>query len=72
MGSIGDAQNRWQLVRAVTITSGDVCFDDQACQICGNPFEEGDDLVLRVIRIEPDGDTGRRLTRTVPAHHGCK
>lgn len=72
VGNIGDANNRWQLVRAVTITSGDMCFDDERCQICGQNFEEGDDLVLRVIRIEPDGNTGRRLTRTVPAHHGCK
>lgn len=72
VGQIGDPNNRWALVRATTITSGDMCFDDQTCQVCGQPFEEGDDLVLRVIRIEPDGDTGRRLTRTVPAHHGCK
>jgi len=71
-GNVGTAAKRFSLVRAVTITSGDVCFDDQTCQVCGQPFAEGDDLVLRVIRIEPDGDTGRRLTRTVPAHHGCK
>jgi hypothetical protein len=71
-GNVGTGGLRFSLVRAVTITSGDVCFDDQQCQVCGQPFEEGDDLVLRVIRIEPDGNTGRKLTRTVPAHHGCK
>jgi hypothetical protein len=71
-GNVGTAAKRFSLVRAVTITSGDVCFDDQTCRICGQPFAEGDDIMLRVIRIEPDGDTGRRLTRTVPAHHGCK
>jgi len=71
-GNVGTAAKRFSLVRAVTITSGDVCFDDQTCQVCGQPFAEGDDLVLRVIRIEPDGDTGRKLTRTVPAHHGCR
>lgn len=71
-GSIGTGNLRFALVRAVTITSGDVCFDDQTCKVCGQPFAEGEDLVLRVIRIEPDGDSGRRLTRTVPAHHGCK
>jgi hypothetical protein len=71
-GNIGTAALRFALVRATTITSGDVCFDDQVCQVCRQPFAEGDDLVLRVIRIEPDGDTGRRLTRTVPAHHGCR
>lgn len=71
-GNVGTAGLRFSLVRAVTITSGDVCFDDQACRICGQPFAEGDDIMLRVIGIEPDGDTGRRLTRTVPAHHGCR
>lgn len=71
-GSIGTAALRFALVRATTITSGDVCFDDQGCAVCGQPFAEGDDLVLRVVRVEPDGDTGRRLTRTVPAHHGCR
>lgn len=72
IGQIGSGTRKWALVRAQTITSGDVCFDDQTCVVCGQPFAEGDDLVLRVIRIEPDGNSGNRLTRTVPAHHGCK
>jgi len=72
IGQIGSQTRKWALVRAQTITSGDVCFDDQTCVVCGQPFAEGDDLVLRVIRIEPDGNSGQRLTRTVPAHHGCR
>lgn len=61
---------KWSEVNATTITSGDVCFTDQTCAVCGNFFEEGDDLVLRVIKIHHEMEG--RLTRTVPAHHGCK
>lgn len=66
-----DAVNaRWNEVNAVSVVSGDMCFTDPGCPICGREFAEGDDIVLRVIKAEKF-EKGY-LTRTVPAHYGCK
>lgn len=70
-GSIGNGSNRFNLVRAVTITSGDIGFDDAGCALCGREFGEGDDIVLRVKKIEHDA-AGRRVSITVPVHAGCR
>lgn len=67
----GDAVNRrWLKVTAQTITSGDICFTDAGCPVCGQEFQEGDDIVLRVIKAQRTASGP--LTTTVPCHHGCK
>jgi len=68
-GNIGTAAKRWKLVRAVTITSGDLGFDDAGCALCGRGFAVSEDLVLRVVAIEPD--VHGSMTRTVPVHQHC-
>ena len=61
----GDDEHRWALVRAVTVTTGDLGFDDRACPVCNRRFREGDSIVLKVWRV--DGDK----VLTVPVHVEC-
>jgi hypothetical protein len=68
--SVGTAARRFTLVRAVTITSGDIGFDDAGCSICGRELATDDDLVLRVRDRDPAG-TLRRVSYTVPVHAAC-
>jgi len=69
--SVGTAAKRFALVRATTVTSGDLCFDDETCPLCGSElYEEGEPIVLYPIGKEQDG-AGRTITRTVPAHAKC-
>jgi len=67
---IGSATLRMSAIYSFEVNTGDVVFTDEACVVCGQQFEEGDDLVMRVIKVHT-GPQGRQ-TRTVPAHHGCK
>ena len=60
----GDDTRRWALVRGVTITSGDLCFEEKECAVCGKPFKEGDSVVLKVYKVDD-------VTRTVPIHKEC-
>ncbi len=68
--NVGTAAKRWKLVRAVTITSGDIGFDDPLCVLCKRVFEEDQNLVLHVIRVEME--KGGRVTKTVPVHEHCR
>lgn len=60
--SLGDASLRWSLIRGVTITAGDLAFEERFCYKTGLPFEVGDELCL--IAIVTDEKEG--FTRTVP------
>lgn len=71
IGSIGAAGRRFSLVRAKTITSGDIGFDDEACPLCDQPFKEGEELVLKVMRREFDDRNGQTVCYTVPTHLNC-
>lgn len=50
-GRVGSATNRWNLVRAVTVTSGDQCFENGWCFTEADRVGEGEGLALR----RPDG-----------------
>ena len=69
-GNLGTAAKKWSLVRATTITSGDLAFDDPTCPECSAPFAADDDLVLHVKGVEHD-ERGCPITRTVPKHARC-
>jgi len=62
----GNASRRWALVRGVTVTSGDLGFEEKVCPICGRAFKEGDELVLRVKKVLDD------QILTVPMHKSCR
>lgn len=62
--SIGSSSYRLKRLYAVNVFTGDLCFEEKECAICGEPFKEGDELVLRVVGV---GD----YTRTVPVHLKC-
>lgn len=64
-GNIGNNGQRWALVRAVTITSGDLGFEEQICPKCDEAFVVGDALVLLVKALHDLG------TLTVPIHLRC-
>ena len=66
-GPCGDANNRWTLVRGYLVQSGDMCFEEQECAICGEPFVDGDILSLLVRTIHEQYGT-----MTVPVHEKCK
>jgi hypothetical protein len=69
-GSIGSNANRFKLVRAVTITSGDLGFDDDECPICHKAIEEHDAVILTAkARVFPT--EGKSYIPTVPAHLSC-
>ena len=67
-GSIGTDSYRWSLVRAVTVTQGDIGFgpEDQPCPICGEKFKEGDIVVLKVVKVLENGEFRAR-----PVHLRC-
>jgi len=67
-GNIGTDSYRWALVRAVTITSGDIGFgpEDQPCPVCGKKFEVGDIVVLKVHKVLENGEFRAR-----PVHLSC-
>lgn len=62
----GNATYRWALVRGVTITSGDLGFEETACLKCEKPFVDGDVLVLLVKGLSDWGGT-----LTIPIHLKC-
>lgn len=62
---VGNATKRWGLVRAVTITSGDLGFEETACYLCKKPFALEDEIILVVTSIS------RVEIRCVPAHRKC-
>lgn len=66
-GNVGTGTNKWFQVRALYITPGDVCFEETACPVCGQPFAPGDALVLLVHTIHEDLGT-----MTVPIHEKCR
>jgi hypothetical protein len=68
---VGTAARRFALVRAVTITSGDLAFEDERCPKCGVEFGEGDELVLKVHRVGMD-EQGKRVSYSVPMHADCE
>jgi hypothetical protein len=64
---VGTATYRFNLVRAVTVTTGDLGFEERRCLVCGREFREGDAVVLKVRRV--DGDNMQMLL--VPVHAEC-
>ena len=70
IGNIGAPGRRFSLVRARTITSGDIGFDDESCPMCNGPFEVGDEIVMKVMKKEDDF-CGRDIIYTVPTHLKC-
>jgi len=70
-GNCGNASHRWKLVRAVTVTSGDLGFEETSCRRCGEPFRVGDMLALTVVACpDPAGRDGASV-RTVPVCRRC-
>lgn len=67
---IGASNKKLSNIWTIEINTGDIIFNDETCPLCHKQFQEGDDLVMRVIKIHDD--PGGRRARTIPAHHGCK
>lgn len=66
-GYVGMNGQRWNTVRARYITPGDLCFEETGCPICGQPFTEGDIIVLLAHHIHEE-----HHTMTIPIHDRCK
>ncbi len=66
-GSVGNSSYRWEQVRAVNIQSGDLCFAEEICPICGEKFKDGDVIVLLCKTVHEDFGT-----MTIPMHDKCK
>ena len=62
--NVGNDSNRWRLIRGVTITAGELGFEETRCGVCGKKFEAGDSLVLKVLKVDKE-------TLTVPVHLSC-
>jgi len=64
---VGTSSYRFYQVRAVYITSGDLCFEDRYCAVCGKKFKVGDSITLKVIAVDDD----ECRIRTIPVHVEC-
>ncbi|MEM1523611.1 MAG: hypothetical protein QXU69_11300, partial [Thermofilaceae archaeon] len=64
---VGTSANRFYLVRAITITSGDLGFEETRCMVCGKPFQPNDSVVLKVRKVESEN----RQMLCVPVHAEC-
>lgn len=47
------------------VVYGDLELSDLRCEKCGEPFKEGDKLVLVVVKV------GEKTIKARPAHHNC-
>lgn len=63
--SIGDATHKLAEIWAVNGIFGDLVFEERACHICEEPFNEGEILSLVVVKTSKNG------THTVPVHSLC-
>jgi len=66
---IGSSGSPWDVGYFNEIYSNDVCFFDECCPLCGEEFEEGDDVVFRIYKQVDLG--GRKASKSVPAHASC-
>ncbi len=66
-GQIGTAIAVWDYVRAANIVSADLCFKEEVCPVCEQPFIKGDIIVLLVKAVQPG-----HMTATIPIHDRCK
>lgn len=66
-GYVGTSSYRWNTVRAKYITPGDLCFEEESCPICEQPFAPGDIITLLVHHIHEE-----HHTMTIPIHDRCK
>ena len=60
----GDSAVRWSDIYCVTLHQGDTAFAEKTCAKCGKAFEVGDNIILKVTKIDDD-------TVTIPIHLGC-
>jgi hypothetical protein len=64
---IGTASYRFRYIRGVSVISGDLGFEDRRCLVCGREFREGDAVVLKVRKVDPD----HLQMLCVPVHAEC-
>jgi len=62
-----DEKLRFRLVRAVTITQGDLGFEEDRCMVCGKQFKPNDSIVLKVYKVDKEN----KQILTVPVHSEC-
>ncbi len=63
---MGSSNKKWGTIYARYVKTGDLCFSEKECAICGKPFTQGDKLILLVNAIDEES------TYTIPIHEGCK
>ena len=63
---LGSSSKRWKLIRGVTITSGDLGFEEKECYLCKKKFKVGDRLSLIIKQIDKNKEP-----LTVPMHSKC-
>jgi hypothetical protein len=69
-GAVGTSSARWGSIRAVTVTTGDLGFDDECCAVCRACFNAGDDVIWRIRRQVMD-EQKRTVSYAVPIHVRC-
>ncbi len=66
-GYVGMNGYKWNTVRAQFITPGDLCFEEESCPICEQPFAPGDIITLLAHHIHEE-----HHTMCIPIHDHCK
>ncbi|MHC1635362.1 MAG: hypothetical protein ACXQTS_01885 [Candidatus Methanospirareceae archaeon] len=60
---------RFSGVYAAEVVTGDMCFQEFSCEICGREFTPGEMLTLLMKRVDEEGNS--KIIRTVPVHLEC-
>jgi len=58
---------RLNTIRTINLYTGDMCFEDTICPVCGEEFKVDDAIVLKVRAIDEES----KAIRTVPVHAEC-
>lgn len=62
---LGTTQNRFKEIHSVITVTGDLCFEETKCEVCGASFKRGDSMSLYVLGVFND------RTHAVPIHARC-
>jgi hypothetical protein len=58
---------RLNTIRTMYLYTGDMCFEDTICPVCGEEFKVDDAIVLKVRAVDEES----KAIRTVPVHAKC-
>jgi len=62
--NIGGSSLRYANLYVVNLYTGDLCFEEKICPVCGQAFKKDDEIILKVKKVDD-------YVRTLPIHLKC-